>query len=110
MHGVRVSYDLETVTSVTTQHTILYEVPLKDRNGVVTMINAFEMEKICNEVAFYDKSITTLFKDLTLDDIACPNSSVDLLIGSDHINIHPSKIDCVGKLVLFESYLVPVKC
>ena len=91
------------VTSVTTQHTILYEVPIKDRNGVVTIVSAFEMERICDEVAFYDKSVTDVFSNLTIADVARPNSSVDLLIGSDHIDIHPTKIDCVDKLALFES-------
>ena len=61
------------------------------------------MEKICDEVAFYDESVPKLFKNLTLKDVARPNSSVDLLIGSDHIDIHPTKINCVDKLALFES-------
>ena len=103
LRGVRVSYELETVTSVTTQQTILYEVPVKDRKGNVTIISAFEMEKICDEVALYDDSLPKLFKGLSLEDVARPDSSIDLLIGSDHIDIHPTKIDCVGKLALFES-------
>ena len=88
---------------MTPQHTTLYEIPIVDHNGDTTLISAYEIESICDETAFFDERVTKLFSNLSIKDVSRPKSKVDLLIGSDNINIHPARIECVDKLVLFES-------
>ena len=104
LKGINVSYDLTTVNSVTTpQHTKMFNVPIVDINGKVTNIKAYEIESICDDVAFFDENITKIFEDLKITDVARPKANIDLLIGADYINIHPTKMKCNGKLALFKS-------
>ena len=102
--GVAVSYDLTTINNVTTvQHTILYDVPIVNRRGEIINIKAYEIESICDEVAFFNERVKKLFKNIKMGEIARPKSSIDLLIGADNMNIHPKQDKNSDKLVLFKS-------
>ena len=83
--GVSVCYDLTTVNNVTTtQQTLLYHVPIENRKGETVTIKAYEIETICDDVAFFSERVKELFKNLNLKEVARPRASVDLLIGAEY--------------------------
>ena len=98
------SYDLITVGGIVTpQQTILYEVPIKDREGKIEIIKAYEIDEICQELACIDKKVTKLFKGVKLKHIERTRKKVQLLIGMDYINLHPVRLECNRNLGLFSS-------
>ena len=104
LKGIKVSYDLVTVNNeVHPQHTMLYDITIVNRKGKKKTIKAFEIESICDEVAFLDKDIAKLFKNLKIEDVSRPKKQVDLLIGMDQISLHPKQQSLRGNLALFRS-------
>ena len=104
LKGVKVSYDLVTVDNVVTpQRTMLYDIKIVDRNGEVNIIQAYEIDEICEETAFFDANVAKLFKDVKPDDVKRPRRKVDLLIGMNYIKLHPKQCGLNGDLALFKS-------
>ena len=104
LKGVKVQYDLLTVGKVVkTQRTIMYDINIADRDGVVHTITAYEMETICEETAFFDPRITELFDDVEAKEVMRPRRNVDILIGMDHIGLHPKQTQCKENLAVFSS-------
>ena len=70
------------------------------------MVNfkAFEINEICQETEYVNvKEISKLFKDVKPEEIVRTTNKVELLIGSDFLNLHPAKSQSKGELVLYES-------
>ena len=103
--GVPVTYDLTTVGGVTTtHHTTLYIITIIDRQGEEHSIKAFEIEEICGELKRINTSqFAKLFKSTKPHQIRRPSGKIEILIGSNNLDLHPSKISSCEGLVLFES-------
>ena len=70
------------------------------------MVNfkAFEINEICQETEYVNvKEISKLFKDVKPEEIVRTTNKVELLIGSDFLNLHPTKSQSKGKIVLYKS-------
>ena len=104
LRGVHVTYDLVTINDIQHQETILYEVPIKDRNGDTHIIKAYEIERICDDTDSINLSeIVKLFSRLRRRDVERPTCQVDLLIGMNYTQLHPDKIATRAGLALFKS-------
>ena len=105
LSGVPVSYDLTTVDGTTTiRHTMLYEITLIDRRAKRHCLKALEIEEICGElVNIKTDMFAKLFKNTKPSDIKRPRGKLDILIGSNYLSLHPTKICARDGLVLFQS-------
>ena len=103
--GLPVSYDLLTVGgNRSTHHTTLYSLTIVDREQNKHTIQAFEIEEICGTL----KNVQTdrfaqLFNLTSAAEIRRPKGKVQVLIGSNYLSLHPTKICAKEGLVLFES-------
>ena len=106
LRGVPVSYDLITVDgTVTVRHTTLYEITIIDREGGKYSVKALEIEEICGELKDIETDeFAQLFSNTTASDIKRPTGKIDMLIGSNYLSLHPSKLHSSEGLVLFSSY------
>lgn len=63
-----------------------------------------EIEEICGQMRSIDVSgVVTLFQNLNIEDVRRVQGHVELLIGSDHLSIHPKELEEVQGLRLYES-------
>ena len=106
LSGVPVSYDLTTVDGTTTiRHTMLYEITLIDRRAKKHCLKALEIEEICGElVNIKTDMFAKLFNNTKPFEIKRPRGKLDILIGSNYLSLHPTKICARDGLVLFQSY------
>ena len=105
LRGIKASYDLVTVNNVVQpQETIMYEVPIKDREGNIHIIKAYEIESICQDDDTVNlKEVVKMFGKLKVRQVQRPKKEVDLLIGANYVQLHPDKIKTVGSLALYKS-------
>ena len=105
LKGLKISYDLHTVGGVTKhQITYLHEITLVDVVGKAHIIQALEIEEICGIMKKVDVSgVVALFQSLQLDEVRRVHGRVELLIGSDHLGIHPKELEEVQGLRLYTS-------
>ena len=105
LKGIKISYDLHTVGGVTKhQITYLHEITLVDVAGKAHIIQALEIEEICGIMKKVDVSgVVALFQSLQLDEVRRVHGRVELLIGSDHLGIHPKELEEVQGLRLYTS-------
>ena len=103
--GVKVTYDLITAGNVNTTHeTMMFEIALLDRKGNKHLISAYEISDICGHMDEVDtEPFTKLFPSLKHEDIARKAGEIDLLIGSNYLSLHPTRIDCSEGIVLYKS-------
>ena len=97
LKGIPVSYDLITVggTSVP-QTTYLHIIRLKDFEGKIHDVTAFQIDDICGTLQNFDTSIAARsFAGLSELDVRRPTGSVDLLISMRQAAIHPTRLDVV---------------
>ena len=99
------SYDLVTVGGDSKhQTTFLHEVVLRDHDGKEHTIQAFQIDDVCGRLQSSDVSaIVDLFPGLKVEEVQRPDGPIELLIGMPHANIHPTRIEAVDNLVLYES-------
>ena len=106
LRGVPISYDLTTVDgTVTVRNTTLYEITIIDRKNNEHCIKALEIEEICGELKDIDTSeFAQLFNKTSSAQIQRPQGKIDILIGSNYLSLHPTKLHSREGLVLFSSY------
>ena len=67
-------------------------------------LKALEIEEICGElVNIKTDMFAKLFKNTKPSEIKRPRGKLDLLIGSNYLSLHPTKICACDGLVLFQS-------
>lgn len=105
LKGINVSYDLITVGgNLSSQSTLLHEIPIVDHEGRNHVIQAFEIGDICGSLQNVDVSrLVESFKNLRVDDVIRPDGEIEILIGMKHAMLHPRPIDHADGLVLYES-------
>lgn len=104
LKGSRCSLDIigigEKAESIKTK---MYTVPLIDKDGCSYIIHAYGMDKITGSMKSYNvnKAAEIFGKDAScFDDV---NDPVDILIGSQDLDLFPTKIDEFDGLVLYDS-------
>ena len=105
LKGVPVSFDLVTVGGDSKrQSTYLHEVCLKDQEGGIHNIQAFQIDDVCGRLQGIDISpVVHLFAGLSKEDVQRPDGPIELLVGMPYASIHPTRIDSVNSLVLYKS-------
>ena len=105
LKGIKISYNLHTVGGITThQTTYLHDITLVDITGKTHIVQALEIEEICGVMKKVDVSgVVTLFQNLQLNDVRRVHGQVELLIGSDHLGVHPKELEEVEGLRLYTS-------
>ena len=105
LRGIPVSYELITVGGDRRhQATYLHEIYLKDREGGEHKVQAFQIEDVCGSLQDCNPSLlAAVFPELSAEDIQRPAGPIELLVGMPHANIHPTRINVAGNLVLYES-------
>ena len=105
LRGVNATYDLVTVNKqVIPQDTFVYEIAIVDTENTVHTIIAFQIDDICQETESMNvNEIAKLFDGLNPEDVRRTMNDVELLIGSDFLNLHPDKVDNNGALCLYKS-------
>ena len=83
---------------------MMFEILLLDRKGDKHKINAYEISGICGHMdEVPGEELAKLFTSVKAKDIAHKAGEIDILVGSSHLDLHPMRIDCNGKMVLFKS-------
>jgi hypothetical protein len=83
----------------------LYEVPLVEREGQVTKIKAHGVKEIIGELPTLDLTpARQAFISVPKNKIVVPRGAVQLLIGLDHLFLHPMEVERTGSLALFLSF------
>ena len=105
LQGIRATYDLITVNKqIIPQDTFLFEIIIIDTQNNEHTIKAFQIDDICQETESMNvREISKLFPGLSPDSVKRTMNKVELLIGSDHLNLHPDKIENNGSLCLYKS-------
>ena len=104
LRGIKITYDLTTVTGTTQQDTYIYEIPIRDREGVIHIIKAYCIDNICEETESGDMNeIVKLFDGVSAEEVARVRKKVDLLIGSDYLGLHPKPVQESKNLILYKS-------
>jgi hypothetical protein len=105
LSGIVVEYDLITVNNQRIpQNTRYFEIPITDNKGKTHIIQATEIDDICQETEFVNVTkLAQMFDGLNPHDVVRTMKKVDILIGSDNLAIHPSKVKTVDNLVLYDS-------
>ena len=79
-------------------------VPLTDRRGKVDLIQAYGIERISSEMDYVEIcSLACLFKGLKPNEVTRARGEVDVLIGINHCELHPSKEQIIGSLILYSN-------
>ena len=98
--GSACPFSLTVVRDITTRYdTMLYKIPIVDREGNVYDIMAYGIDKISSP----GYSLQMEDKDGQLDLRAADLKEPEMLIGLDYINLHPSKYKEVGRLAVLTS-------
>jgi hypothetical protein len=83
----------------------VYEVPLVKRGGEVTKIKAHGVKEIVGELPPLDLTpARQAFVSLPENEIVVPKGNVQLLMGMDHLYLHPKEVERTGSLSLFLSF------
>ena len=104
LRGVKITYELTTVTGTKNQDTYMYDVPIRDISGEVHIIKAYGIDNICEETEPGDMNeISKLFEGVNANEVERARKPVDLLIGSDYLRLHPKPTQESGNLILYKS-------
>jgi hypothetical protein len=83
----------------------LYEVPLVKREGEVTRIKAHGVREIVGELPALNLTpVKQAFVNVPENEIVVPKGAVQLLVGLDHLYLHPVEVERTGSLALFLSF------
>ena len=83
--------------------TKLYIIPLKDKDGNITEIHAYGIERITADMKPVNLETAAETFKINPDHLIRPVGAVDLLIGISHVDIMPTKSEVSGKLALYKS-------
>ena len=104
LKGVNITYELITVdNNVQVHHTVLYEITLLDKDGNAHVIQAYQIESICKIPRVQIDDVASSFPSIKHTEIIIESGDIDLMIGMDHGELHPSKVDSNNGLILYES-------
>ena len=112
LRGEPLKLTITTVTGSTIVNSMLYYVPVVDGNNVTQTIKALEVENISDHVPKVDLSgVQHLFSGKVQEkwDLVSnrPSGAIDLLVGVDHLGLHPIDLERIDNLRIQSSPFGP---
>ena len=84
-------------------NTVLYEITLTDKDSNAHVLQAYQKESICKIPLVQVDEIASSFPSVNQTKITIESGEIDLMIGMDHGELHPIRVDSNDGLLLYES-------